>query len=112
MRITALSGDLMFGSRVVEGLTRCGHEVKVVDSSAALGEALGNVLIVDLTAESFDGVEVLRKLAASGLLEGVRTIGVYAHVDAGTRTAALAAGFDLVVPRSRFARQMADLLDA
>ncbi len=34
-----------------------------------------------------------------------RTLGVYSHVDAATRERALAAGFDLVVPRSRMARE-------
>ena len=35
----------------------------------------------------------------------------YSHVDADVRTRAIAAGFDLVVPRSRMAREGSALVD-
>ena len=47
----------------------------------------------------------LRRAWEAGDLEGTRTIGVYSHVDVDTRRRAEAAGFDLVVPRSRMARE-------
>ena len=37
-------------------------------------------------------------------------LGYYSHVDAETRAAAEAAGVDLVVPRSRMARELPDLV--
>ncbi len=39
------------------------------------------------------------------------TLGFYSHVDQDTRTRAEEAGFDLVVPRSRMAREMGALVD-
>jgi hypothetical protein len=42
----------------------------------------------------------------------VRTLGFFAHVQPEVRDRALAAGFDLVVPRSRMAREGAQLADA
>ena len=44
-------------------------------------------------------------LRAAGELGATRTLGVYSHVDADTKRRADAAGFDLVVPRSRLARE-------
>jgi DNA-binding NarL/FixJ family response regulator len=70
-----------------------------------------DVLIVDLAAGTFDGVAVVAALKAGGELAGTRTLGVYSHVDAETRNRADAVGFDLVVPRSRMAREGAQLVD-
>lgn len=110
MEITALSDDLMFGSRVAEGLKARGNSVTVTGEPGKAREEIGDVLIVDLTAESYDGVRVVEELSLAGRLDGVRTVGVYAHVDAATRDRAVAAGFDLVVPRSRFVREMRQLV--
>jgi len=41
---------------------------------------------------------------------GPPCLGFYSHVDVETRRRAEAAGFDLVVPRSRMARELPDLL--
>ena len=63
------------------------------------------MLIVDLAAGSFDGVALVEGLRAAGELGSTRTLGVYSHVDVATRQRADAAGFDLIVPRSRMARE-------
>ena len=47
-----------------------------------------------------------RSMRAGGELGGTRTLaGFYSHVDVDVRERALAAGFDLVVPRSRINRE-------
>jgi hypothetical protein len=108
-RVALLCPDLLFGSRVEGGLGAAGHVVSRVDGA---GEARGSqVLVVDLTdaaAERTAGVAAAR---GSGQLEGVRTLGFYSHVEHEVRLDAEAAGFDLVVPRSRMAREMAALVD-
>ena len=63
------------------------------------------VLIVDLGSAGFDGVALVERLRGAGELAETRTLGVYSHVDADTKRRADAAGFDLVVPRSRMARE-------
>ena len=42
---------------------------------------------------------------------GVGKLGFYGHTDVDTKQRAEAAGFDLVVPRSRMAREMATLVE-
>lgn len=73
--------------------------------------AEARVLVVDLTDDRFDGAAILEALAADGALAGVSTLAFYSHVDAAVRERAVQAGFDLVVPRSRMAREGAALVD-
>lgn len=109
--VAALFDDLLLGSNVVGWIQAGGHEVRLAGRPEQLEVASADVLIVDLGTPGFDGVAVVQGLGAGGELAATRTLGVYSHVDADTRTRALAAGFDLVVPRSRLAREGAALVD-
>jgi len=97
-RVAAIVPDLFFASKVKETLTAAGHEVALVPAGTAV-EA--DVAVVDLDAA---GPDVVRPA-------GVPTLGFYSHVDTDTRDRAQQAGFDLVVPRSRMAREMPALVD-
>ena len=112
-RVIAHVPDLLFGSRVQGMLAAGGHEVSLVGSEKAVREQVGSsdVLVVDLTADDVAGIALLEGLAASELVGDVRTLAFYSHVDADVRTRAIAAGFDLVVPRSRMAREGSALVD-
>jgi len=99
-RVLAIATDLMLGSKVEATLRAAGHEVTL---SPSLQEArLDGVelLVADLEVENPE--------ALAGL--GVPVLGYYSHVDVETREAAVAAGVDLVVPRSRLAREMPELV--
>jgi DNA-binding NarL/FixJ family response regulator len=116
-RVLALVPDLMFGSRVQSSLAAAGEEVELIGDVPRLRERLSapdepraDVLVVDLTDAQLDGVTVHESLAEHDLLDGVRTLAFYSHVDAETGTRAREAGFDLVVPRSRMAREGAQLV--
>jgi CheY-like chemotaxis protein len=111
-RVAALIPDLLFGSRVQAALEAAGHEVDLISGAVEAWDEVGgiDVLVVDLTADDIDGVELVETLAIGGELHGVRTLGVFAHVHPEVRERALAAGFDQVVPRSRMAREGAELV--
>lgn len=64
---------------------------------------------MDLTNEDLDGAGLVEALSAGGELAPMRTLGFYSHVDATARERAERAGFDRVVPRSRMAREGAEL---
>lgn len=107
-RIVAHLPDLLFGSKVQGMLAAAGHYVQVVATPQAASEQLGgaDLLVMDLCEDSAG------RLAALGqALTSTRTLAFYLHTDAETRRAALAAGCDLVVPRSRMAREGAALVD-
>jgi DNA-binding response OmpR family regulator len=108
-RVVALVPDLLLGSNVAGALRAAGHDVALVGSEADARAALGQgveLLLVDLAADGVDGVALIGSIDP-----GPRTLGIYSHVDAETRERALGAGFDQVVPRSRFAREGAALVD-
>jgi hypothetical protein len=109
VRVVAAFDDLLLGSNVLGMLRAAGHEAQLAGGASADPRG-ARVLIVDLGASSFDGVELVERLRGDGWLEGVATLGVHSHVDVDTRARAEAAGFDLVVPRSRLAREGAALV--
>jgi DNA-binding NarL/FixJ family response regulator len=102
-RVVAFIPDLLFGSNVVGALQAGGHEVKLASAPAADAD----VLVVDLTTDAPARIEATRGVMG----ENLKTLAFYSHVEADVRAAALEAGFDLVVPRSRMAREGAALVD-
>ena len=112
-RVAALIPDLLFGSKVQSALQDAGHEVDLITGELEAWDEVGgiDVLVVDLTSPDVDGVEIFETLATGGELHGVRSLGFFAHVEPEVRERALQAGFDLVVPRSRMAREGPRLID-
>jgi hypothetical protein len=108
-RVVAVFDDLLLGSNVIGMLRAAGHEATLGGGDVRPDGA--DLLIVDLAAGTFDGVAIVEALRAAGDLESTRTLGVYSHVDVDTRRRAESAGFDLVVPRSRMAREGAALVE-
>jgi DNA-binding NarL/FixJ family response regulator len=108
-RVVAVFDDLLLGSNILGMLRAAGHDASLSGGADVRADG-ADLLIVDLGAAGFDGVAIVEALTAAGALEGTRTLGVYSHVDADTRRRAEAAGFDLVVPRSRMAREGAALV--
>jgi DNA-binding NarL/FixJ family response regulator len=116
-RVVALVPDLLFGSRVQSSLRGAGHDVELIGERDRLSDRLHDltappvaVLVVDLTSDGLDQAGLVQTLSQEGELAGVRTLGFYSHVDSDTRERAEQAGFDMVVPRSRMAREGAELV--
>ena len=101
-RIVAIAPDLMFASRIEATLSAEGHEVALFPSVAeAVDLERTGLIVCDLDRETPDAVVGL----------GIPVLGFYSHTDAETRERAEAAGVDLVVPRSRMAREMPALVE-
>jgi hypothetical protein len=124
-RVLALTADLLFGSRIQGDLVAAGDDVELIADETRLRARLADpdpaadVLVVDLTDSQLDWAGVVAGLADEGGLHGkgagaqrpLRTLGFYSHVDVTTRERAEQAGFDLVVPRSRMAREGVQLVE-
>jgi hypothetical protein len=100
-RVVALATDLMLASKVEATLTAAGHEVTLASSLQESGWDGVDLIVADLDAENPE--------ALVGL--GMPVLGYYSHVDVETRESAEAAGVDLVVPRSRLARELPALAE-
>lgn len=100
-RVLSISTDLMLGSKVEAQLSAAGHEVTTSPSIEESTWEGVELIVADLDVENPE--------ALIGL--GMPVLGYYSHVDVDTRKAAEAAGVDLVVPRSRMARELPALAE-
>ena len=112
-RVVALVPDLLFGSKVQGMLAAAGHDVALVGSPDGARAAAGgaDLLVVDLFFDADAGIALVAGMKADGTLGDARVLAAYAHTAPEVRAAALAAGLDLVVPRSRMVREGAALAD-
>jgi hypothetical protein len=100
-RVLSIAADLMLASKVQETLTAAGHEVVASPSIEETTWDGIDLIVADLDVESPE--------ALVGL--GMPVLGYYSHVDVETKETAEAAGVDKVVPRSRMARELPDLVE-
>jgi hypothetical protein len=91
-RVAVVVPDLLFGSRVQGGVQAAGHELVPADAAPEL--VIADVEAVDPAAVS-----------------GPRRLGFYPHVQPELKRRAEDAGFDMVVPRSRMARELPELVE-
>ena len=108
-RVVAFIPDLLFGSNVLGALRSAGHEAVLVSDAEGIRRELpgAQVLVVDLTA---DPGERIAQVGAVIRSHGVKTLGFYSHVETDVRAQAEQAEFDLVIPRSRMAREGAAVI--
>jgi hypothetical protein len=100
-RVLSIATDLMLGSKVDAMLSAAGHEVTTSPSIEESSWDGVDLIVADLDVENPE--------ALVGL--GMPVLGYYSHVDVATKEAAEAAGVDLVVPRSRMARELPALAE-
>jgi DNA-binding response OmpR family regulator len=100
-RVVSVAEDLMLASRVDAMLTAAGHHVVLARSLQEASLDGAELIVADLDVESAEA------LAGAG----VPVLGYYSHVDVDTRQAAVDAGVDLVVPRSRMNRELPQLVE-
>jgi len=100
-RVLSISTDLMLGSKVDATLSAAGHEVTTLPSIEEGTWDGIDLIVADLDVENPE--------ALVGL--GMPVLGYYSHVDVATKEAAEGAGVDLVVPRSRMARELPALVE-
>jgi DNA-binding NarL/FixJ family response regulator len=109
-RVVAYMDDLFFQMKLAETAKLLGMEVKVAstpDSLLQLLEPLPKLIIVDLNArnEPLAAVERLRSVHPD-----LPVLGFLSHVQTGLAAEAKAAGIHEVMPRSKFATNLAQIL--
>lgn len=100
-RVLAVVPDLMLSSKVSAMLGAAGHHVEVTSRVPEFDVFDSDLVVCDLEAVDPSAVAAL----------GVPAIGFYSHVDVETRDRGREAGIDLVIPRSRMARELPQLAD-
>jgi DNA-binding response OmpR family regulator len=95
-RVVVLADDLIWATRLADGVRRASADAVPTRTPAAFATALPGAdgAIVDLTARAYDGIEALGVAREAG----VPVIAVGQHDDVDARRAARAAGATKVYP--------------
>ena len=93
-RVAIVADDLIWATRLADGVRAAGATPVPVRTAAALDPALAGAdgCVVDLTARAYDGFAALRSATSAG----IPSIAVGQHDDAESRAAARAAGASTV----------------
>ena len=112
--ILAAVDDMFFAAKIRAAAEALGVNIKFhrqLDGLVnAAAEQSPTLIIVDLHNEKLNPFELALELKAN---EGVKTIpllGFFSHVQTDLQRAALEAGYDQVIPRSVFSRDLAKIL--
>ena len=112
--IIAIVDDMFFKSKIRAVAEAVGTEISFPRNKDALiqkaREAKPQLIIVDLHNEKIEPATLAIELKADDELRRVRLLGFFSHVETELRRSALAAGFDEVIPRSVFARDLQQIL--
>ena len=116
MSVTVISvvDDMFFASKIRAVAEGIGLEISFPRSQEAViskaRETKPGLIVVDLHNQRIDPVALARELKADEELQSIKLLGFFSHVQTELQRNALAAGFDRVIPRSVFARDLPEIL--
>lgn len=110
--IVAVVDDMFFAAKIRGTAEQLGMPVKIVkDIKKIVGNELApRLIIVDLQAARFDPFAVATEVKADARLRETKLLGFFSHVENELARRARASGFDVVMPRSVFARRLPEIL--
>lgn len=105
---------MFFASKIRATAESVGVEVTFLRSIEKLVEKAREVkpalIVVDLHNTKLDSMALAADLKADDELKAIPLLGFFSHVYAELQRNAVAAGFDTVIPRSIFARDLGQIL--
>jgi len=105
---------MFFASKIRATAQAVGVEVQFFRSLEKLinaaRESKPRLVVVDLHNTKLDPAAVATELKADDELKAIPLLGFFSHVQTDLQQNALAAGFDKVIPRSVFARDLGQIL--
>ena len=112
--IIAVVDDLFFVGKLEATAKQAGVSLRTLRAADLQLEGLRAekpaLVIFDLNTTSASAVELIRRLKADLELAAVPVVGFFSHVQVELQRAAVAAGCDQVLPRSKFTAGLAELL--
>ena len=98
----------------MEAAKSTGLNVEILKNTNGLIEALTSsppsLIIVDLNFKKLIPLAFIGELKSSADLKNVPTLGYLPHVERELKKEAINAGYDFVMPRSRFSRELKQIL--
>ena len=113
-KIIAIVDDMFFASKIRATAEALAVEISFPRTKEAAiqktRELKPDLILIDLHNQRFDPVEFVIDLRSETDLELIPTLGFFSHVQVELQRNAIAAGIDQVIPRSIFARDLAQIL--
>ncbi|HJS24268.1 MAG TPA: hypothetical protein VJ751_07940 [Pyrinomonadaceae bacterium] len=114
--VISVVDDLFFASKIRAVAEAVGAEISSPrNQEAIISKARATkprLILVDLHNQRIDPLALARELKSDEELRDIRLIAFFSHVQTELQRNALAAGFDQVIPRSVFARDLRTILAA
>lgn len=113
-KVIAVVDDMFFASKIRAAAEALGVEISFPRTREALLESAreAQMILVDLHNQKTDAIGLAADLKSDEQLAGIPLVGFFSHVEVELQRRAMAAGFDQVLPRSVFARDLAKILAA
>lgn len=112
--ILAVVDDMFFVSKIRATGKALGMVVNFPRTLDALVEAAvedpPQLIVVDLHNQKLNPIEVAGRLKSNEKLREIPLLGFFSHVQVDLQRQAVEAGYDQVLPRSLFARDLASIL--
>src|SRR5215217_8116246 len=114
--VISVVDDMFFASKIRAVGEAAGVEISFPRSQESVvskaRETKPALILVDLHNQRIDPVALARELKSDEELRSIRLLGFFSHVQTELQRNALSAGFDRVIPRSVFARDLSEILTA
>ena len=112
--IIAVVDDLFFASKIRGTAEELGVTASFVRSISALLEVARrdhpSLIICDLHSQRVSPPDLAKRLKADEQLQTIPLLGFFSHVQIELQRQAEAAGFDRVMPRSAFSKNLGEIL--
>ena len=112
--IVAVVDDLFFASKIRGTAEELGVAATFARNVDVLLQAARrdqpSLIICDLHSQRIDPMALARQLKADEQLRAIPLLGFFSHVQTELQRQAAAAGFDQVIPRSAFAKNLGEIL--
>ena len=110
----AIMDDIFFASKIREAASSAGLDIEFIKGADELAATVfpgtPSLVIVDLGNKKINAMQLIGAIKGRDDLKGVRVIGYLPHVEKGLMKEALDAGYDIVLPRSRFSLELGEIL--
>ena len=113
-RVVAVVDDMFFASKIRAVADAVRVEISFPRSLEVLmqkaRETKPRLIVVDLHNQKIDSNALAQALKSDEQLRDIRLLGFFSHVQTELQRNAMAAGFNQVIPRSVFARDLPKIL--
>ncbi|HLE25868.1 MAG TPA: response regulator [Thermodesulfobacteriota bacterium] len=113
-KIIAVLDDLFFSSKIKEATSNLELDLKFIKNTNGLIQKLKfekpSLIIFDLNSKVCNPLETIKELKSSPDLKDIPILGYLSHVQTDLQNEALKAGCDHVLPRSKFSKDLREIL--